>query len=253
MPRVGAISADYAGSLLDIRHRVPDDIHEVERALSLAHACGYELPDDDDGALQIERRPALPGAAAALERLSPYVVVHPGASTPTQAWSPGRVRELVALLADVGLRVVITGSATELALAEEVCRDARPSRLVNLVGGTDLAGLAEVIALARAILVANTGPAHLAAAVGTPVVSIYAPTVAAERWRPWMVPHELLSAPVPCAGCRAHTCPVAGHPCVERVSADEALAAILRLAAIETPTDVPAPARAAFDALMTAA
>jgi ADP-heptose:LPS heptosyltransferase len=78
-------------------------------------------------------------------------------------------------------------------------------------------------------VVGNTGPAHLAAAVGTPVVSLFAPTVPAVRWRPWRVPHELLYVDVPCAGCRARTCPVPGHPCLAGVGVDEVVAAVERL------------------------
>ncbi|HEU5143224.1 MAG TPA: hypothetical protein VFU04_08715, partial [Solirubrobacterales bacterium] len=49
VPRIAAIGVDYPGSLLDVRHRVGDEIHEVERALSLAAAAGYPLPARDDG------------------------------------------------------------------------------------------------------------------------------------------------------------------------------------------------------------
>jgi ADP-heptose:LPS heptosyltransferase len=80
-------------------------------------------------------------------------------------------------------------------------------------------------------VVGNTGPAHLAAAVGTPVVSLFAPTVPAVRWRPWCVPHELLHVDVPCAGCRARVCPVEGHPCLEGVGVGDVLAALDRLTA----------------------
>jgi ADP-heptose:LPS heptosyltransferase len=90
--------------------------------------------------------------------------------------------------------------------------------------------LAEVLAHAECVVVGNTGPAHLAAAVGTPVVSLFAPTVPAVRWRPWGVAHELLHVDVPCAGCRARTCPVPGHPCLEGVGTREVLDAVRRLA-----------------------
>jgi ADP-heptose:LPS heptosyltransferase len=80
------------------------------------------------------------------------------------------------------------------------------------------------------VVVGNTAPAHLAAAVGTPVVSLYAPTVPAVRWRPWRVAHELLNVRVPCAGCRARSCPVEGHPCLSGVSVGEVVAAVDRLA-----------------------
>jgi ADP-heptose:LPS heptosyltransferase len=85
------------------------------------------------------------------------------------------------------------------------------------------------------VVVGNTGPAHLAAAVGTPVVSLFAPTVPAVRWRPWRVPHELLYVDVPCAGCRARTCPVPGHPCLAGVGVDEVVAAVERLAPVVVP------------------
>jgi ADP-heptose:LPS heptosyltransferase len=78
--------------------------------------------------------------------------------------------------------------------------------------------------------VGNTGPAHLAAAVGTPVAWLHAPTVPAARWHPWRVPHVTLNRPVPCAGCRARVCPVPGHPCLSEVGVPEVLAALEALA-----------------------
>jgi ADP-heptose:LPS heptosyltransferase len=96
-------------------------------------------------------------------------------------------------------------------------------------GRTSLGELAGLLAGARCVVVGNTGPAHLAAAVGTPVVSLFAPTVPAVRWRPWRVPHELLYVDVPCAGCRARVCPVEGHPCLGHVTVEEVVGAVDRL------------------------
>src|SRR4029450_3146887 len=53
VPRIAAISVDYPGSLLDVRHRVDDDLPEPERALSLARAAGFDLPPGDDGRLAV--------------------------------------------------------------------------------------------------------------------------------------------------------------------------------------------------------
>lgn len=91
---------------------------------------------------------------------------------------------------------------------------------------TDLAELSEALAGAECVVVGNTGPAHLAAAVGTPVVSLFAPTVPAARWRPWGVEHVLLNRPVSCAGCRARVCPVEGHPCLSGVAVEEVVRAV---------------------------
>jgi ADP-heptose:LPS heptosyltransferase len=223
---IGATSVDYPGSLLDLRHRIADDVHEVERALALAAAAGFALPPFDDGRLAIRRGdPAEPP-------LEDYVVVHPGASAPARAWAPQRHAELVDALHAAGRGVAVTGGPSERALTAFVAGPPRDG-VLDLGGETDMAGLAEVIAGARAIVVGNTGPAHLAAAVGTPVVSLFAPTVPPVRWRPWRVPHELLSIDVPCAGCRARECPVPGHPCVDGVAAADVFAAVERLAPVE--------------------
>jgi len=228
VPVTGAISPDYPGSLLDVRHQVADDIHEVERSLSLVAALGYMLPPGDDGRLAITR------SGASVQHLvgdGLYVVVHPGASVPARAWGPEGNARLVEALADAGMRVVVTGSAGERDLTAVVAGRARPE-VVDLGGATDLATLAEVIAGAGAIVVGNTGPAHLAAAVGTPVVSLFAPTVPAVRWRPWRVPHVLLGEQdISCAGCRARKCPVEGHPCLGVVTVGDAVAAVAHLSA----------------------
>jgi ADP-heptose:LPS heptosyltransferase len=223
---VAATSEDYPGSLLDVRHRVEGEMHEVERMLSLVAMLGYELPPGDDGALRIRRNPAKrPGVARGR-----YVVLHPGASVPARAWSPERNRELVSELLARGRRVLVTGGHNERGLTAFV---AGPKRLgvVDMGGATDMAALGEVIRGAECLVSGNTGPVHLAAAVGTPVVELYAPTVPAVRWRPWRVPHVLLGEQdIACRNCRARECPVPGHPCVDEVPVQVVADAVERLA-----------------------
>jgi ADP-heptose:LPS heptosyltransferase len=220
VPHIGAISVDYPGSLLDVRHQVDDDTHEVLRALSLGEAMGYRLPGGDDASLAIR---GLTRYREPLPAGHDYLVLHPGASAPAQAWPPARHAEAAELLTEAGWQVVVTGAPGEEALTS--CVAGRWA--ADLGGRLDLRGLARVISGARAIVVGNTGPAHLAAAVGTPVVSLYAPTVPACRWHPWMVPHVLLGRQdVACAGCRARACPVPGHPCVGDVDAVSVVRAV---------------------------
>lgn len=226
VPTIAAISEDFPGSLLDVRHRVPDDIHEVERALSLAARLDHRLPDGDSGALAV----CHPRAPRGLVPDGPYVVVHPGASVPARAWPAGHHAAAVALLVDDGWEVVVTGGPAERELTAAVSGRANP-RVRDLGGAVDFAGLAGVLAGAAAVVVGNTGPAHLAAAVGTPVVSLFAPVVPAVRWRPWGVPHVLLGEQaIECAGCRARRCPVEGHPCLSSVSPEAVVAAVRTLA-----------------------
>jgi ADP-heptose:LPS heptosyltransferase len=77
----------------------------------------------------------------------------------------------------------------------------------------------------------NTGPAHLAASVATPVVSLFAPTVPAVRWAPYGVPTVLLGdQQAPCRDTRVTTCSVPGHPCLTSVTAGDVVAAVEQLA-----------------------
>jgi ADP-heptose:LPS heptosyltransferase len=225
IPWVGATSEDYPGSLLDLRHRLVDDLPEPEpeRALSLARAAGYELPAEDDARLRV-RAPLPP--VQHLVGPGHYVVLHPGTSVPARAWPAFRFAETARALVSQGRRVVVTGASSERHLTAE----AAAGVATDLGGRTDLAQLAAVLAGAEAVVVGNTGPAHLAAAVGTPVVSLVAPTVRAARWAPYGVPHVLLGdQEAPCRDSRARRCHVPGHPCLTDVSAEQVLRALRQL------------------------
>jgi ADP-heptose:LPS heptosyltransferase len=224
VPWVAAVSVDYPGSLLDLRHQVHDLLPEAERGLSLARAAGYELPEGDTGRLAV-RRP-LPDVSALLPR-TPFVVLHPGTSVPARAWPAERYAAACVRLQDEGHTVVVTGAASEVALTAVV---AAGTPAVNLGGRTSLAELAAVLSAAEVVVVGNTGPAHLAAAVGTPVVSLFAPTVPAARWAPYRVPLVLLGdQQAVCRDTRVTRCQVEGHPCLSSVRAEDVVWAVREL------------------------
>ena len=225
---IAATSEDYPGSLLDVRHRIDGDVHEVERSLSLVATLGYSLAPGDDGRLAVRRARGGVSSPAGEGR---YVVVHPGASVPARTWPAERHAALVDAFVERGLDVIVTGGPGEVDLTALVAGPAR-AEVLDLGGRTTFAELAEVFAGAEAIVVGNTGPAHLAAAIGTPVVSLYAPTVPAVRWRPWGVPHMLLGdQDAACAGSRARVCPLPGHPCLTCVSVEDVVEALELLTA----------------------
>jgi ADP-heptose:LPS heptosyltransferase len=256
---VGA-SMDYAGALLDARLRpgedFPEDQPEALRALAIARAAGYDLPAGDDGRLrlrqdlpEVEKHPA-PAESAPLRpgrhlsgQATPYLVVHPGTDAPARSWPATHFRSLVALLVECGFRVAVTGGPGERALTRYVAGEDG----VDLGGRTGTADLAAILAGADVVITGNTGPAHLAAAVGTPVVSLFAPVVPAVRWAPYGVDTVILGdQEAACRGSRARTCPVPGHPCLTGVSAtDAARAALQLLARAGRPLAVPRPDRPA--------
>ncbi|MEU7974737.1 HAD-IIIA family hydrolase [Micromonospora sp. NPDC049089] len=224
--RIAAISDDYPGSLLDIRHRVPVGVPEPERALSLAAAAGHRLPDDDEPVLRL-RRDAVPPRPADLGDPG-YVVLHPGSAASSRACPPDVATRIAGALVDAGHRVLVTGGPDERAVTAQVAAAGG----TDLGGRTDLAGLAAIVADASAVVVGNTGPAHLAAAAGVPVVSLFAPTVPFGQWGPYRVPTVRLGdAAAPCRDTRAASCPVPGHPCLSGVDPGDVVDALRTLTA----------------------
>ncbi|MFJ4209481.1 glycosyltransferase family 9 protein [Paenarthrobacter sp. NPDC089675] len=226
--KITGVSTDYAGSLLDVRLKpgedFPEDQPEAIRALGIAEAAGFVLPQGDDGKLRVKT--ASDELVDELAEEGPYIVVHPGAAVPARAWPALHHAATVELLEAYGHKVVVTGGPGETSLTATV---AGPSAH-NLGGKTNLRTLAAVLQGAAVVVTGNTGPAHLAAAVGTPVVCLFSPVVPAIRWAPYGVPLELLGdQEAACKNTRARTCPVPGHPCLSSVTPEQVLEAVERL------------------------
>ena len=227
VPRVVGTSDAFPGSLLDVRHRrlgPADDCgtgggHEVQAMCAVVTAAGHPPTGEDHLAVDHPPPP--------VDLDDGYVVVHPTASVPARAIGVERAAEHARALSADGWQVVVTGGPGD----EPAGLAVTPPGGVDLTGLTSLPELAGVLAGARAVVVGNTGPAHLAAAVGTPVVSIFAPVVPLERWRPWGVPTVVLGdQAAACRLSRARTCPVAGHPCTSRVTGRQVVDAVRTLA-----------------------
>jgi ADP-heptose:LPS heptosyltransferase len=124
------------------------------------------------------------------------------------------------------VRVVLTGGTAEIAAVAELESAAGPGT-VPFTGSLDLAQLAALLAVAPVFIGNNSGPAHLAAAVGTPVVDLYALTNL--QHAPWGVPSRVLAHDVPCKGCRKSDCPLGHHACLRGVPPASVVAATLEL------------------------
>jgi ADP-heptose:LPS heptosyltransferase len=117
-----------------------------------------------------------------------------------RAWPRGHWVQLLELLPS-DLPIVVLGARGEEPLAALV--DHLPHRVIDLTGQTSIAELVTIVALARGLVVTDTGPAHVAAAVNTPVVCLIGPTAAAVTG-PYATAHNVvrtLSVGLPCAPC----------------------------------------------------
>ena len=154
------------------------------------------------------------------------------ASAPSRRYPPARYAEVARrLVADDNLHLAVTGSADEHAVVGAVCGRAH-ARVQDLAGMRDLGALAALIARGRLLISNNTGPVHIAAAVGTPVVDLYALTN--PQHTPWKIPNRVLFHDVGCRYCDRGACPQGFHDCRNGVMPVEVVAAARELLAGES-------------------
>jgi len=204
--------------------------HEVRRQLDLVAAVGATTDDDR---LAVELSDAARVQAGALlfelgiDERRPWAVVHPGASAPSRRYPAESWAEACRQLAlNHDVQIVMSGDAREASLVDRIQRAAGlPDR--SLAGRIDLGTLAALLEAAPLLLAGNTGPVHLAAAVHTPVVDLYALTN--PQHTPWRVPSRVLSQDVPCRWCQKSVCPEGHHRCLRGVAPASVVEAALSL------------------------
>jgi len=205
----------------------PETMHAVDRYLALARHVGLaapratdHLPVAPEDRAAVRARLAAEGVAAD----EPLLVVSAHARWETKQWPPERFAEVIdRLVAEAGARAVLVGSAAAAAVGHEVAQAAK-ARPVDLTNRTTLKELVALIAAARVLVTNDSGPMHVAAAVGTPVVAIFGPTHPG-RTGPRGEGHRVLAERAPCSPCYERRCLYAGGPqalcCLKNIAADE--------------------------------
>jgi lipopolysaccharide heptosyltransferase II len=204
--------------------------HEVRRQLDLVAAIDCRA-SDESLALSIPAG-ARARVSEALRRSgvdcsAPWLLIHPGATAASRRYPPehfARVADL--LFEEHGLQAVFTGTASERELIDSI-RDSMQAPAYSLVGQLNLGELAAALQMALLLIANNTGPVHVAAAVGAPVVDLYALTN--PQHTPWLVPHRVLSFDVPCKYCYKSVCPQGHHACLREISPESVVAAAVEL------------------------
>jgi lipopolysaccharide heptosyltransferase II len=218
--------------------------HEVERQLALVKHVGAQssnqrmrltVPPRDAASLNLK----LAQRGIALD--APFIAMHPGATAASRRYPAERFAQAAAQLSELtGWPVLITGGADEA----DVCAQARGIHrmTVNLAGALELGELAALIDRAKVLISNNSGPVHIASALGTPVVDLYALTN--PQHTPWQTPHVVLHRDVPCRWCYRSVCPEGHHACLTGVTVGQVIDATMRLLRADS-------ASSATDAILT--
>jgi ADP-heptose:LPS heptosyltransferase len=161
------------------------------------------------------------------------VGIHAGAHAPARRWPAERFAVVADHLAQrFGAQIVLTGGPGEEEIAQAVVAGTplagRAAPALCVAGQTSLGGLAALIDWLDLFIANDTGPAHLADALGTPSVTIFGPADH-RRWAPLdQTRHPIVRRPVPCSPCRYTVCPI-DHRCLHWVEPDAVIEAAERL------------------------
>ncbi|MEW5895798.1 MAG: glycosyltransferase family 9 protein [Candidatus Omnitrophota bacterium] len=154
---------------------------------------------------------------------SKWYVLHAGASAPSRCYPVHSYAKVVNLMRHKGWQTILTGSENERDYVEQI-NNSSGNTCINLSGGLSVEELCALIARSPFLLSNNTCPVHIASAVGTPVVVLYALTN--PQHCPWNVPSRVLFMETDCGFCYKSICPKGHHQCLDSISPENIVTAI---------------------------
>jgi lipopolysaccharide heptosyltransferase II len=248
-PRLAGFASGGGGALLDVSLPYQPRAHTAVNAQRLVAAV-LDVPTRTDAA-RLEIPPAAARAAAGRlsERPRPFVGLHVSGGRAVKQWPPERFAQLAGRVARArGGTIVLTGSQADRPLVAQVAAALEGVSMVDVAGDLDLAALAALLERLDLLVTGDTGPMHLAAAVGTPVVAVFGPSDPV-RYAPQEAPHQIVRIDLPCSPCNRIRLPPArcvGHTpdCLAGVDVERVYRAVeTALDRTRTPPVQPALAR----------
>lgn len=202
-------------------------VHAVDRYRMIAKGLGCDVETvnfDIPSSVEIGRNIRRLLSEGGFSEATPFVLIHPTARWESKKWEPIRFSELADWLArEKKLPIVFVGSKGEKEEVDRILgRMKQPA--INFAGKTSLLELAELIRRAAFFICNDSGPMHLASAVGTPVVALFGPTDP-RKIGPYGTGHTIIRKESSCAGCRRDRC-ARGNECMKAISVDEVIRAI---------------------------
>ena len=219
-------SNEFGGSTLSTQLQgAPTAMHQAERNLRLVEQLGFVARDRTlKIALPRDAINTIPSLmkGEGINMTQPYIVLHPGASAKARRYPPERFGVVAKLLTQRGWQVLLTGVEREAELLHAVQQRAPDAQL--LLQKTTLAQYAALLDRAALVICNDTLPLHLADALRTPTVVLFAGTDYEEQWRPRSTLARLLRRPTPCYPCYLFECPI-GLPCLDIAPEEVVMAA----------------------------
>ena len=206
------------------------DLHTVEYQFEQFRWLG--LTEAEPGPTHLHVAPRMRETAhakmreAGIDPSAPYAVIAPTSEFYTKRWMPERYAVVAEELIARGYRIVMTGAPTEEQRAQMASVQAATRHKLASLSNLRIGELVALIADAKLFAGNDSGPAHIAAAVKTPLVVLFGPA-SSVRWRPWQAPAELVQNHFACNPCAMYTCEAFDEPeCIRSISVEQVMQAI---------------------------
>ncbi len=202
-------------------------LHDVERQLSLLIPLGIDVKSFS---MDVKYPRILPHGSARFSNLQHAIALAPGSQWKTKRWTIEGYIQCCGEYLKRGKTVVLVGAPDETEIGRIIAE--KYPAVLNYIGTTSIDELSQLLHKCELLISNDSGAMHVASLVGTPVVSVFGPTVPAQGYAPWNSKSVIVDVPLPCRPCGAHghdECPIGTHDCMKKVSAESVIAAADRL------------------------
>lgn len=217
-------------------HLANDKEHHNSQRLQTMDEWSKEIPESASMLIPVSAE----NASLLLHRFhlkSPFVILAPSSQWATKRWTSDGYAELTRLLCERGFNIYYVGTLNETEHLSEILKKVGNNIPLNIqvksfAGETSLIELHAMMSLSSAVIANDSGPMHMAAASGCPVVGIFGPTTLSQGYRPWTDFSIVVQKNINCRPCGRHghnKCPINTHECMVGISANEVVAAFDKL------------------------
>ena len=229
-----AYNIGYGGDgkslFLDKTIETTADLHMVEVYLQFLEKMGLKRFADDKIELKVDEIAEKNMEKFLVEKYNQkkmkkdksLVALNTGGTWPTKRWPKKKYAKLADEIKNQGEQVIFIGGPSDKKRVKDIISMMENNRVINAAGKTSLKELAALVKICDLVISNDSGPAHVAAAVGTKTITIFGPSDE-KKYSPYGEIHEIIKTEIDCRPCGEHECPLGHHNCMEKIEVEEVM------------------------------
>lgn len=226
---------DGKSLFLDKTIKTSDNLHMVKVYLQFLEKMDLKSFEDDSIELKVNKEAKknmneLINTKIKEEDLSKkkrLIALNTGGTWSTKRWPKIKFAKLADKIKDNGEEVIFIGGPSDKKRVKDIISLMKNNRVINATGKTSLKELAALVKKSDLVISNDSGPVHVAAAVGTKTITIFGPSDE-KKYRPYGEIHEIITNEIDCRPCGEHECPLGHHNCMEKIEVEEVMKLVKR-------------------------